>query len=99
VVQFLYWRENNNIEANFYKVRSGMTMVEVQEILGRATSGPAASSDGSAVLTWNLNDGSAISVSFNPNGKATFKDWNHPEIRTERSLGDILRDLFRKHGL
>jgi len=95
VVQFLYWREENNTEANFYKVRSGMTIVEVQEILGPATSGR----DGSAVLMWNLNDGSAISVWFNPNGRATSKDWKRPEIRTERSLGDIFRDRLRKLGL
>jgi hypothetical protein len=99
VVQFLYWREENNTEANFYKIRPGMTMKEVQEILGRATSSPAASNDGSTVLTWNLNDGSTISVWFHPNGKATSKYWNHPEIRTKRSLGDIYRDLLRKLGL
>jgi hypothetical protein len=76
-----------------------MTMEEVQRILGRSTSSSANTNDGSSVLTWSLDDGGVISVWFNPNGKETMKDWNHPEIKTERSLGDVFRDSLRKLGL
>jgi hypothetical protein len=99
IVQFVYWTEENNTEASFYKIEPGMTMEEVQGVFGRPSSPPTTESDGSTVMIWNLDDGSKVSVWFNPNGKETLKDWKSPEERTKRSLGDLVRNFLRKLGL
>jgi hypothetical protein len=99
IVQFVDWTEENTSDARFNRIELGMTMKEVQDILGRPSLGPSAETAGTVVLLWDIPDEGNYFVRFDPDGRATTKGWWEHYSKPKRGLKDLISDWLKKLGL
>src|SRR5437764_728030 len=76
--------------ADFDRISKGMTMAEVEEILGEPTSVERVEFDDIDWLLWRLGDGAHISVYFR-NNRVHAKQWHSRQTQT---FFDKIRHMF-----
>lgn len=92
---FLYfWTDN---EARLNKIQGGMTITEVDEILGAEPNGISHKTSEISVYYWTFHDGTAF-VWIDPLGKVRNTEW-HQKSPTDSNLMEFFQRVFRKLGL
>ena len=98
----LSWPSPNTLEVRFNKIERGMTVEQVETLLGPARGPPYSSTDGITSLWWNFPGQCLVRVYFDASGKVVNKEESEGSVRTqtkETTLGDLIKKLLQKIGL
>ena len=98
----LTWPSANTLEVRFNKIERGMTVDQVEALLGPARGPPYSSPDGITSRRWNFPGQCVLRVYFDTSGKVVNKEESEGSVRSqtkEITLGDIIKKLLQKVGL
>jgi hypothetical protein len=96
--ELLLWAEGNTALAKFNKVEPGMTIEQVERLIGPAS--VTFSSRGDGTRMWCFPRQCAFQVYFDENGKVTSKEVCEGSLQNkETTLGEFIKKLLQKIGL
>jgi hypothetical protein len=93
------WIEDNTLEARFNKINPGMTIEQVESLLGPHSLPPSSGTDGTSIMTWCFPGQCALDVWFDASGKAINKQVSEGSLRSKGSLKDFFNEFLRKIGV
>ena len=96
MVHFVDWSELVTTEDKIDKVQLGMTIKQVQGILGRPMQGYPVPKN--KQVLWDADEG-VVYVYFDSNGKVTAKGWYESPSRNSNGLKGLIRRWLAKLGL
>ena len=88
------------LEGKFNKIQPGMTVGQVEALLGPASYPPQSCANDITTIRWNFPGQCLLRVWFDASGKVVNKDECEGSVRTKEStLGDFIKKLLQKIGL
>jgi hypothetical protein len=106
---FSEWIEDQTLEARFNKIRPGMTIKEVENLVGPHFDSWPSGTDGVTGMTWCFPGPSppsnyvgphcAFDVWFDASGKVINKQLNEGNLKSKGTFKDWINEFLRKIGL
>jgi hypothetical protein len=96
---FFEWMENETAEAKFNKIEPGMTIVQVETLIGPPSLPSSSGRDGTTARMWCFPEQCVFQVWFDANGKVIYKEVCEGSLQTKRSFQDFIKRFLRNLGL
>lgn len=99
VLELFEWMGTNNLQARFNRIENGMTINEVENLVGAASFPPSPrGNDGLSSAMWCIPDQCAFRVWFDKDGKVINKELCEGNLNRKASLNDLMNEFLRRIG-
>ncbi len=99
VPKFFEWMDDTTLEARFNKIQAGMTLKQVERLVGQPSRPPSPGSDGISNAAWRIPGQCVFYVWFDEEEKVINKEVREGNLQRKASLNDLMNEFLRRIGL